>query len=297
MVLFNDRGNAAAAALAVRQVAAGDFVHFGKVSLTTRTNRGDIANLGIVVGPDAVAIIDSGGGAKLDARCWLPSAQSPTDPSTTSSTRTNIQITSSAMPRLRPGSRLQAITTCRPSLPRTPISTCDPFAKSLGAAAIAEVRIIVSTLLVDNEITFDLGGRRLRLTAWSPSAHTACDLTVLDETTGTLFAGDLVFLQHIPVVDGSAVGWLKVLPRLAALPAERVVPGHGGLVASWPQALDDERRYLGTLVSDARRLVAAGVPLARAVAVIGLAGRSRWRPFDEYNPRHAAATFSELEWK
>ena len=153
------------------------------------------------------------------------------------------------------------------------------------------------TPLVDNETTLELGDRRLRLTAWSPAAHTACDLTMLDETTGTLFAGDLVFLKHIPVVDGSAIGWLKVLPRLAAFRARHVVPGHGRLVAPWPQALDDERRYLETLVADARRLIAAGVPLARAVPVIGLAERSRWRLFDEYNPRNATATFSELEWE
>ena len=122
---------------------------------------------------------------------------------------------------------------------------------------------------MDDETTLDLGGRRLRLTAWSPAAHTDCDLTVLDETTGVLFAGDLVFLQHVPVVDGSLTGWLSVMPRLAQLPARIVVPGHGRLAAPWPQALDDERRYLTVLAQDARRLIAAGTPLARAVPEIG----------------------------
>ena len=171
------------------------------------------------------------------------------------------------------------------------------FAPQLGEAAIKEVRIIPPSLLVQDETVLDLGGRRLRLAAWSPAAHTNCDLTVLDETTGVLFAGDLVFLQHVPVVDGSLKGWLSIIPRLAELPAKIVVPGHGRLAAPWPQALEDERRYLATLADDTRREIAAGTPLAQAIPRIGQSERGRWLLFDDYNPRNAAAAFSELEWE
>ncbi len=171
------------------------------------------------------------------------------------------------------------------------------FRDALGPKAMEQVRIIPPTLLVTDETILDLGDRKLRLTAWSPAAHTDCDLTVLDETTGVLFSGDLVFLQHIPVIDGSLLGWLSVLPRLAKLPARIVVPGHGRLTAPWPQALDDERRYFTTLAQDARRLIAAGVPMAKAVPQIGQSERGRWALFDDYNPRNATAVFSELEWE
>ena len=76
-----------------------------------------------------------------------------------------------------------------------------------------------------------------------------------------------------------------------------MVPGHGAIVSPWPRALDEEQRYLEVLVRDTRRAIAAGVPLGRAVAEIGRSERGKWSLFDDYNPRNATATFSELEWE
>ena len=45
----------------IHRIADGDFAHFGQVAITTAENAGDIANIGIVVGRDAVAVIDTGG--------------------------------------------------------------------------------------------------------------------------------------------------------------------------------------------------------------------------------------------
>jgi quinoprotein relay system zinc metallohydrolase 2 len=171
------------------------------------------------------------------------------------------------------------------------------YRQQLGVSEIETVRIIAPTLLVETETRLDLGGRPLRLIAWSPAAHTNCDLTVLDETTGVLFAGDLVFLQHVPVVDGSVMGWLSVIHRMANLPARIVVPGHGREIAPWPQALEDERRYLTVLAQDTRREIAEGTPLERAVGDIANSERNRWQLFEDYNARNATAAFSELEWQ
>ncbi len=131
--------------------------------------------------------------------------------------------------------------------------------------------------------------------AW-PAAHSDNDLTVLDEQTGTLFAGDLVFLTHIPVLDGSVRGWLAVVRQLDALPIRRVVPGHGP-VSEWPAALADERRYLEKLASDVRGLVAGGNPITVAANSAAASERSRWQLFDDYNARNATAAFSEIEWE
>jgi quinoprotein relay system zinc metallohydrolase 2 len=171
----------------------------------------------------------------------------------------------------------------------------DAFRRIMGDELIGEVRIVSPTILVNGERELDLGGRKLRVQAW-PTAHSDNDLTVIDEQTGTLFAGDLVFLAHVPVLDGSIRGWLAVIGQLGAVSARRVVPGHG-IVSEWPAALADERRYLEKLVADARGLIASGKPITVAADNAAASERSRWDLFDDYNARNATAAFSEIEWE
>jgi quinoprotein relay system zinc metallohydrolase 2 len=283
--------------LSVEKVAEGDYAHFGQIAQVTTDNAGDIANLGIIIGEDAVALVDTGGSVSVGRRLLLAVrdiAEKPVRYVINTHEHPDHVFGNAAMPA---GVTFVGHHNLPAELAKRGAYYLRSYRDQLGENAIAAVRIIPPTLLVDSETTLDLGGRRLRLTAWSPAAHTNCDLTVLDETTGVLFSGDLVFLQHVPVVDGSLTGWLTVIPRLAQVPARIVVPGHGRTTAPWPEALDDERRYLTVLAQDAHRLIAAGTPLARAVADIGSSERNRWQLFDDYNPRNATVAFSELEWQ
>jgi quinoprotein relay system zinc metallohydrolase 2 len=155
---------------------------------------------------------------------------------------------------------------------------------------------VAPSLRVEQRSEIDLGDRVLELDAHGP-AHTDNDLSILDPKTGTLWAGDLLFVGRVPALDGSVTGWLQELAALKTLKAVRAVPGHGPVAVPWPAAAADEERYLTTLVRETRAVLAAGGDIERAVATVGLGERGRWSLFDDYNGRNVTEAFKQLEWE
>jgi len=278
------------------EIAPGVFAHQGQTALMSRDNSGDIANLGAIVGEEAIAVIDTGG-SRAEGEAFLAALQQRSTKPIRYVVNTHVHPDHIFGNIAFRGTG--AVFVGHRNLPRA-MATRGPhylssFREAMGPL-VDDVILVPPSLTVERETTLDLGGRKIVLEAWR-TAHSDADLTVLDPQSGTLFAGDLLFLRHVPIVDGSLLGFLAVIDRLRAIEAVRVVPGHGLAVAPWPQALDAQKAYLDHLTRDLRADIARGATLAESVKTAGSSERPNWRLFDDYHLRNATAGFAELEWE
>jgi len=281
----------------LKEIADGVFTFQGVVDLETPANEGAIANLAVIVGSDALAIIDSGG-SLVEAKAFIEAVRKVTAKPVRYLINTHMHpdhIFGNAAFR-----DLGATIVGHRNLPRALEARGAFYLKSyreqIGETLMQGIEIVPPTMLVKDRLKLDLGGRVIELKAWE-AAHTDNDLTAYDGATRTLFAGDLVFVKHLPTLDGSLLGWMRQMDALAAIKAERVVPGHGPIPSAWPEALEAERRYFEVLASDLRKAIAAGIPLAEAVKTAGRSEAGNWALFEEYNGRNATAAYAELEWE
>jgi quinoprotein relay system zinc metallohydrolase 2 len=279
------------------EAAPGIRVHVPLPALVARANEGDIANLSVIIGSEACAVVDTGGSPAVGTRFRKAIAALTTKPiKYVINTHTHPDHIFGNMAFQADG----VIFVGHHNLPRALASRAEhyltSYRKQLGDGLMAGFRFVPPTLLVEDELALDLGGRNIRLKAWPP-AHTDCDLTVFDETTETFFTGDLIFREHVPVLDGSLLGWLKVMDGLAGIKAKRAIPGHGTPDPAWPRSLAAHRSYFETLAADLRKDIRLGVPLAKAAQTAAAAETRNWQLFDDYNGRNASQAYRELEWE
>jgi quinoprotein relay system zinc metallohydrolase 2 len=254
-----------------------------------------IANIGFVVGGEAVAVIDAGG-SRGDGAGLRAAIRRVTD----------LPIRYVILSHVHPDHIFgcQAFVQDGPvfvghaRMPGAMAERGEFYRRELQAILGLDEAgdYVVPTLTVEGTGSIDLGGRMLSLHAHGP-AHTDNDLSLLDTQTATLWAADLLFVRRVPSLDGSLRGWLRELEVLKAMPAQRAVPGHGPVSVDWPAGAADEERYLRALLNDTRASIAAGGDIADAPARVAHQERSRWVLFDDYNGHNATAAFKELEWE
>jgi quinoprotein relay system zinc metallohydrolase 2 len=283
----------------VSEVSPGIFYHQGIHEDATEENFGAIANVGFIIGERCVAVIDSGG-SYLEGTYLRRAIKKHTD----------LPICYVINSHVHPDHLLgnAAFKADSPKfighemLPAAIAARQDYFAKTfkeiLGKAYTGTEFISPAlTVSIDQPITIDLGNRALTLTAYSTS-HTDNDLTVLDNTTKTLWTGDLLFMSRIPVLDGSINGWLTTMQQLQSMDLDFVIPGHGKAGSKeWRQGLSAQIKYFMVLRNEIREIINNLGTIEEATKKVGLEEANNWELFELYHRRNITASFVELEWE
>jgi quinoprotein relay system zinc metallohydrolase 2 len=286
----------APSAFAVEEVAPGIYVHTGNLLPLDVPGHDDIANLAFVIGTRCVAVIDTGGSVRT-GRALRAAIRERTALPVCYVIDTHVHVDhvlgnaafKADQPKFVGHAALGA------ALARSRELLLREYAGDFEARASAD-QIVAPDLPVADTRELDLGGRTLQLRAW-PKAHTDCDLTVFDVQSGTLFAGDLLFRDRIPALDGSVKGWLAAIDTLRTTKARRVVPGHGAVASNLDEAFAPERRYLQALVEGVRAALANGEPMSDALTHVAVAEKAHWKLWDTAHAHNVARAYQELEWE
>ncbi|VXC77397.1 Beta-lactamase domain-containing protein [Burkholderia sp. 8Y] len=282
--------------LPMQQIAPGNYAHRAHDDVATRANKGDIANVGFIVGKRCVAVIDTGG-TLAEGRALREAVRQVTPLPVCYVINTHMHPDHIFGNAAFLSDHPQFVGSAK--LAQAEAARADNYLRALNRELgdIAKgSEIIPPTKTVDGSETLDLGDRRLKLQTWK-TAHTNNDMTVYDEKSGTLWTGDLLFVRCIPVVDGSVVGWLDDIARIKQMNPRHVVPGHGPLDPPWPQSLQAEEHYLAQLAHDVREAIRRGETIQQAVDTIGLDQRDKWLLYEIYHRRNVTAAYAELEWE
>ena len=284
---------------ATQQVAPGVFVLRGQAGEVDPSNLGRTANLGFIVGPQGVLAINSGV-SRRHGEAMLAAIRSVT----------RLPIRQLVLTHVRQEFLFGAAAfqeagvpvTMHPAAARLMAARCENCLKTLkrvlGPEEMQGTRVVKPEHLVDPATqTFDAGiGRPVRLLAWGPAGHSSGpgDLAVLDETTGTLFAGGLVDADTVPdVQDADFAGWRAGLAGLQALSPQRIVPGHGPVVGN--EQVARIARYLDQLERRTAQLLDTGTALSDVADATQLSEFAGWDQYDTIHRRNASVVFLRHE--
>jgi quinoprotein relay system zinc metallohydrolase 2 len=283
----------------LKEVAPGIFVHQGQmVAERTPANMGDQANIGFIVGEKCVATLDAGGSMKVGLLlreaikkttpkpiCYVINSHVHPDHMFGNPAFKADNVTFIGHERLAKGAAARSN------------NYTNSLKRDLGDVAEgSELTPPTKTVKAGETLDLDLGGRILKIQAW-PVGHTDNDVSVFDEQTQTLWLSDLLFIDHVPAMDGSIPGWLKVIEDLKKIPAKQVIPGHGPMTAPWPSAIEPERRYLAKVADGVRKALKDKMTIQEAIESVGWDEKDKWQQFEQFHRRTVTATYAELEWE
>ena len=156
------------------------------------------------------------------------------------------------------------------------VSANDPWSEEAKT-----VTVTPPDLTFDTQMSLHFGGRQLDLVYFG-RAHTSGDIFIHLPDDNLVFTGDVAQDGGVPfMLDGYAKDWVDTDSRLAELPVERFVAGHGPV--GQHAALLESRDFIHTMVDGAERAIADGQDEATAAKSVTADMSERfggWRGFE-----------------
>lgn len=220
-------------------------------------NGGAIANI-VIMATDAGAIIVDTGPSLAYGKALDALARQLTGKQVAQNYITHLHPDHSFGNGAFPGSTIRALPETRADLVRDGTGFEDAMYRMLVGWMVGTEVVLPQGDVTSGAVT--LGGRTLQLLALA--GHSEGDLALLDETSGTLIAGDLVFHNRAPATPHADFAkWQAALDTLEGLDHAQLVPGHGPLDGE-RAAIAQTRDWLGWLEATLRSAVAQGLAMS-----------------------------------
>lgn len=282
-----------------RQIAEGVWLLEGSTDNFAQANGGNIVNTGFIETDDGVLVIDSGPSRRYGEALRRVIEQ------TTGKPVLQLLLTHHHPDHVLGNQAFSdvpvaALAGTRDLLREQGEALTENMYRLVGDWMRGTELLLPSRILQAGEL--QIGQRRLRLLALR--GHSGADLAILDERSGVLFAGDLLFYQRAlttPGTPGLDI-WLADLAQLQALPWQQIVPGHG------PIARDNApfvqmRDYLGWLDQLLRRGAEQGAemnelirsPIPARFAGVSLSRYELIRSVSHLYPRYERAQLQRVD--
>ena len=281
----------------VEEVVDGLFVHFGKQEDSNTVNKGDIANIGFIIGSKSIAVIDTGGTPEIGKNLLKKIKEISKLPIS------HIIITHSHPDHFFGTQELvnnEAVVLGHEKLERALINNFE-FYKNLQFNLIKQESIKQAKLIVPNQTvkvgsieTIDLGNREIEIQAWK-SGHTDNDLSIYDKKT-KFFWSENIFIQRIPSIRASIKGWKSNLDETLKMDIDTIIPGHGPLKKK-NEAINPMMNYFDRLIKEVRKFHKTGKTLKETQNRAAPKNKEKWLLFDSYHNSNITKTYTELEWE
>ena len=268
------------AALTPQRIAPDVYAFIGGVGPLSKNNAGNVGNSGFIVGRDGVIVIDSGASYSHGKQMIAAIAKVTRKPLRLLIVTHGVQeflFGNAAFQEL--GVPLLAHRETA-GLIRSRCETClKNLRQILGEAQMRGTKVVVPFQLVDGTTALSVAGRKLELLHFGWAA-TPGDLAVWDRASGTLFAGGLISIGRIPDLrDGLLDNWVAALEKVLKLPALKIVPGHGPVLA--PHDATGTLVYLRALDKQVRGLYERRKSLSEAIHEATLPDFRSWALYPE----------------